>query len=167
MESPSASWPGLARAPAKAPEDGRKRPYVSATHVLLVARNTWVPGTRPGMTTEMLCINATEIRSRAFSGKVESGFPSESATAQKCWSGFFLRSVRNRSSACAQRLQLLRPRGEERGQCPRVLRLSKDARHQAAVAMSWLPRREVPRRNPATYCAISAPIGAARTISDK
>ena len=30
-----ASWPGMARAPAKAPEDGRKRPYVPATNVLL------------------------------------------------------------------------------------------------------------------------------------
>ena len=26
---------GIARAPAKAPEDGRKRPYVPATHALL------------------------------------------------------------------------------------------------------------------------------------
>ena len=35
MEPPGASWPGIARAPAKAPEDGRKHPYVPATHVLL------------------------------------------------------------------------------------------------------------------------------------
>ena len=30
---------------------------------------------------------------RAFSGKVESGFPSENATMQKCKSGFCLRSM--------------------------------------------------------------------------
>jgi hypothetical protein len=27
---------GIARAPAKAPEDGRKRPYVPTTHALLI-----------------------------------------------------------------------------------------------------------------------------------
>ena len=32
---------------------------VPAIHVLLVARKTWVPGTRPGMTTERPCIGAT------------------------------------------------------------------------------------------------------------
>ena len=47
VESPSASWPGLSRPPT---------PY-------FVARKTWVPGTRPGMTIERLCVNPTGINS--------------------------------------------------------------------------------------------------------
>jgi hypothetical protein len=69
MESPSASWPGIARAPAKAPEDRRERPYVPATHASLCgtkdvgARHNprdEVPGA--GMTAERLCVNATGFR---------------------------------------------------------------------------------------------------------
>jgi hypothetical protein len=46
---------------------------VPATHVLLAALKTWVPGTRPGMTTQRLCVNAPGTHCRGSLRFLEGG----------------------------------------------------------------------------------------------